>query len=125
MNGSLPGLLTPVDPAQSAGGYFPGLLSSASSTTTTLDVIAPVTIPEPARDPLVLDMVQVTNTELSYGALLSWVDVLANDFTIFADGINPLQLFNNGERTYRVSLVAPKAALSASADTAVNNQIRP
>lgn len=90
----------------------------------TVSVVAPSSIPAVERDPLTLSRVSVTNTSLTYGALLSFVDVFANDFTLWGNGIDPLWLYN-GDAAYRVSLIAPKSAPTATSAASPSNVIRP
>lgn len=90
-----------------------------------ITITAPDSIPSPSSSPLTVNKTAVTDLSISFGSLFDFVDVFANDFTIMANGIDPLQLYNNGSRAYEVSVLAPPTALTATSSSSVNTIMRP
>ncbi len=124
MNGHTPGILSGFSATAEEGGEAEGLLTQAQDVGPAITIEPPIEIPTPETAVLPVRRVRVLSPTLTYGALLSWVDSFADDFTLFADGINPIQLFND-QGVFNVGLVAPPTALTAEDAVSITNVLRP
>ena len=65
------------------------------------------------KDPRAISLSKSALCEIGYGLPLNAAPYVAADFTIFADGVHPMKLFN-GESCFDLGIAAPKAAMTAT-----------
>ncbi len=121
--GTLP-FLTPLSGSVAAGGSVSQALTPLiDELADNITIVAP-DLEEAPETSLLNNRTVVEGLTARFGALLHWVDYFATDASYFANGIDYVQLFNDKGRVYRMGILAPKSALTAS-DTAVINLLYP
>lgn len=89
-----------------------------------IDIDSPLAIDQPEQG-IAITKTQLGDCLAAYGLKLSMVHAAGTDMIFWADGVNPVKLFNNGDRCYDVSVVAPSDAPTAVSEDSISGTLLP